>query len=567
MIKQEHVASPEVTALESDDSTSYRLTNVETFHINAPDNDVHQPTNLLTAHEDIFSQLRDVDELGDKIIAVEEGAFVPEVSELSESTAEDAPRVSRTKRMLGKLAAGLSGLKRSTSSVASFAGEKASDAATYAGTKTLLAYSGASNLAQKGFGAYRKPLDKMEANKDDGKGKRAVKLLGRSAYRVAIAGGLAAGLLLTKNVAEAANITVNGHQGGASNSFNDTIAHSSIGHGEKNVPVRWSAEMGDLPIFPNDQLSTLESTNEGAMRIAETVAQNPGKNTLLGYSEGGIALAKYLQDNPDYLSKGNEAIFVGSPYVPGQEMGEHPFLKMVSPFLPDTAKVLEYQTPGGENVLHVVREDDFVKLKDNPFGMLAALDPKGHTYSPADISGNTPHVMIHNTDGSSTRIITETSTKLADGSNAKSGISAALVENNNMYVSRKADNFFEELDGDPLSGNVDMQKVASTGAIAAEEALPGAGAVINNIVNTPGVTEGLQQAADTYMQTQDTVLGGFSEGMQSNPQVAQVVENFTQQAAPMFEQAAPAIHEAVNNFVPPAQQGAVNNFLGQFGVK
>ncbi|MBH2007035.1 hypothetical protein I8H83_00330 [Candidatus Saccharibacteria bacterium] len=555
MNKQEQVASPEAV-LENDNPTSYRLTNVETFHINAPDSDVHQPTNLLTAHEDIFSQLRDVDELGDKIIAVEEGTYVPEAPELSEVTAEEAPRVSRTKRLLGKLATGLSGLKRSVSNVA-----------TYAGAKTILAYSGVGSAVQKGFNMYSKPLDKMEANEDDSKSKRAIKFLGRSAYRVAVAGGFAAGMLLTKNVAEAANITVNGHNGGASDAFNNTIAGSNIGAGKENVPVRWSAEMGDLPIFPNEQLSTFESTNEGALRIAEVVAQNPGEKTLLSYSEGTIATAKFLQDNPDFLANGNSAVFVGGPFIPGQELGEHPFMKLIAPLVPETSKVLEYQTPGGENVLHIVREDDFVKLKDNPFGMLAALDPRGHAYSPDDISGNTPHVMIHNADGSSTRIITETSTKLADGSNAKSGISAALVENNNLYVSRKADDFFEELDGDPLSGNVDMQKVVSTGAVAAEEALPGAGAVINNIVNTPGVTEGLQQAADTYMQAQDTMLSGFAEGIQSNPQVAQAVENFTQQAAPMIEQVAPAIQEAVNNFVPPAQQGAVNNFLGQFGVK
>jgi hypothetical protein len=504
------------------------------------------------------------------------------------SNEEQAPRVSPTKRALGRLATGLSGFKRSIAD--SYVGQSASSAFGFAGAKTGMAMGAVAGVAQKGFAAYRKPLDKMEAKKDDSKSKRFAKLMGRSAYRIAVAGGVAGLAYTTKNVAEAANITVNGHQGGASNAFNDTIAHSDIGRGEKNVPVRWSAEMGDLPIFPEDKLSTLESTDEGARRIAEIVAQNPGKNTLIGYSEGGIAIAKFLQDNPDYLAQGNEVVFVGSPYVPGQRMGDHAFLELVKPLLPDTAKTLEYQTPGGQNVTHIVREDDFVKLKDNPIGMLAALDPKGHYYSPADISGNTPHITVRNADGSTSMILTETHTKLADGSNAKSGISAALVDNNNMYVSRKADNFFEALDGEPLSGKINAGEVTRTGAAAAEEVLvsnginPDHARVVKDVIGrVPAepiqkLFDGVSDLPGALASNMPSGNGGTTGGGQ--PNLNQIVDTFTggQNSAPaapvqqfqqpiqqMTEQIAPVMKQfeaAAPQLAPQIQQG-----LGQLGIR
>ena len=505
---------------------------------------------------------------------------------------EQAPRASSTKRALGKLATRLSGFKQTITD--SYVGQSVSNAAGYAGVKTGMAFGAVAGVAQKGFAAYRKPLDKMEAKKDDSRSKKIAKFMGRSAYRTAVAGGFIGLAFTTKNVAEAANITVNGHQGGASNAFNDTIAHSDIGRGEKNAPVRWSAEMGDLPIFPEDKLSTLESTDEGARRIAEVVAQNPGKNTLLGYSEGGMALAKFLQDNPDYLAKGNEVVFVGSPYVPGQRMGDHAFLELVKPLLPDTAKTLEYQTPGGQNVTHIVREDDFVKLKDNPIGMLAALDPKGHYYSPADISGNTPHVTVRNADGSTSMILTETHTKLADGSNAKSGISAALVDNNNLYVSRKADNFFEALDGEPLSGKINAGDVTRTGAAAAEEVLVSNGinpdhartvkdviervpaqpiqALFDGVSDLPGALASNMPSgnggATGGQPNLNQIVDTFTGGQNSAPAPAAPVQQFQQPVQQMAEQIAPVVKQfeaAAPQLAPQIQQG--KDLLGQFGVR
>lgn len=529
-------------------------------------------------------------------------AMYRELNALRQSNAEEAsneeqaPRVSPTKRALGRLATGLSGFKRSIAD--SYVGQSAADTASYAGARfglaTMSASEKAMSVVDKAKGTYSRISEKLDVNEKDSARTRVAKRLGKWGLKASVGVGVIAGVtaatLLTKNVAEAANITVNGHQGGASNAFNDTIAHSDIGRGEKNVPVRWSAEMGDLPIFPEDKLSTLESTDEGARRIAEVVAQNPGKNTLLGYSEGGMALAKFLQDNPDYLAKGNEVVFVGSPYVPGQRMGDHAFLELVKPLLPDTAKTLEYQTPGGQNVTHIVREDDFVKLKDNPIGMLAALDPKGHYYSPADISGNTPHITVRNADGSTSMILTETHTKLADGSNAKSGISAALVDNNNMYVSRKADNFFEALDGEPLSGKINAGEVTRTGAAAAEEVLvsnginPDHARVVKDVIGrVPAepiqkLFDGVSDLPGALASNMPSGNGGTTGGGQ--PNLNQIVDTFTggQNSAPaapvqqfqqpiqqMAEQIAPVVKQfeaAAPQLAPQIQQG-----LGQLGIR
>lgn len=543
MIKQEQLTVPLATEPTAT-SGIYSLKNTETFHIGSPEGDELRIPGTANTFDDIVAHsLADVDSAGDEIIAARERSGV--------QTVESKEKLSLRKRIGAKLGAFASHID-SVTAVAS-----------------MKVMTGAFSGAQRAYGAYRAPLDKMEAKDGDNKAKKVGKFMGRAAYRLVVGAGIATASLMTKNMADAANITINGHNGGASNAFNDTVAHSTIGAGKKNAPVHWTAEMGDLPFFSGENLSTLDSTNEGAARIAEVVAQNPGKNTLLGYSEGSIALVKFLQDNPNYLKDGNSAVFVGTPYLPGARMKDNSFVDALSQLVPDTSRVLDYKTPGGENVTYIVGEDDFVKLKENPIGMLASLDPKGHVYTSADLSGQTPHITIHNADGSTSHILTETHTKLADGKNAKSGISAALVENNGMYVSRKADNFFEAADGDPLTGNVNMKDVVSTGAAAADEALPGSGAVINQFASTPGVTEGLQQAADTYMSTQSNVVGSFAETIQNNPQVSQVVE----QAVPMVQQAAQNIAPQVNDAANAVQQAApqftpqINQVKGFFGIK
>lgn len=403
----------------------------------------------------------------------------------------------------------------------------------------------------KASDVYMTPLHKMEKDKTLDRKTRAKRFIGRWAYRSAIATTAVVGLQFAKMVggdAHAAIFSINGHGGGSSNAFNDVVNNSTIAQGERSTPVHWSAEMGDgalKALFPNDELPTHQSGVEGAQRISEAIGNNPQGDTLVGYSQGTMASVEYLRANPEYLEN-NGAILVGGPYTPDRRLADNPLYKLVAPLVPETSKVLEYESPAGESVLYIVNEDDPVWLKNgNPVGILAGvLDPNSHAYTSADLSGQTPHIVIHNEDGSTSHILTETKTRLADGSMAKSGISAGITHHTDYEVSRKADNFFEALDGDPVTGRTNVAEVVDAAGPAAQEMLAYHGVnpqhadmIGQAISNLP--VEPLQKIADQVLDIPNRV----AEAAQTQvPAPAPAVAETTWQPAP-----APA-----STWTPPA---------------
>lgn len=440
-------------------------------------------------------------------------------------------------------------------------GRKIGSFITRANIAITLAPSTVANGAKKAYAAYQKPLDKMKAKESDSRTKRSAKFIGRQAYRGVVGTGLlVAGAATSRGVAEAANITVNGHTGGMSNAFNDTVANSSMGKGQKNIPIRWSSEMGGL--FPNEDKTSNQSVAEAVQTIDRTNKNNPGGNRFIGYSQGTLPLVEYFENHE--LKPDDQLVLVGGPYTPGQRLSDNPLVKIIEPAMKGLDINISQDTPDGKNVLYIVSQNDLVNLsknnKNNPGDIInriaGTVGADGHGYSSAELSGNTPHTVTTNPDGSTTWTLTQSKIKMADGKNAQSGIAAALA-NNGIAVNSKDDAFFQSIRGDD-AGNWDTQQVVATGAEALNQHAPGAGDAVQQLYNTPGVQETVQQVADTYMDTQNNIIETVATVVQDNPQLSQAAEQAAPAVAQIVEHTAPAVQQAVKQAAP---------VLGQFGIK
>lgn len=569
MIKQEQVASPAASALESDDSTSYRLTNVETFHINTPDNDVHQPTNLLTAHDDIFSQLRDVDELGDKIIAAEEGTYVPEASELSESTAEEAPRVSRTKRMLGKLAAGLSGLKESASNVASYAGAKF-------GLATMDASEKAISFTDKVKGNYTSVSEKMDLDEKDSRKMRIAKRMGRVGLKLGVGVGVLAGAAAVYGGYRATAATID-HivvPGTGSAPDHNVIAGNKLTLGY---------EAGAAPFVGETPYNV--SVGSGVQKLIDTIHNTGGGHkTLEGYSQGADVVREAVsklspaEQNQLVLNLGGDpsgekgVLTLAHDSPQGQLMGMLGFdtsplkntggatvneVRVSNDIMADAtytiadAKVFNAALEQGDMVsaLRMLANtgEKAGGYATTHAGALEVLPQDRATYNPAN-PGNATVITERTANGTLTTI----------NPNVTAG-EGLLAKYTGVRLTPEARQAYEAV----LNPNVSNEQVIQEVTDAVQE----------GVANTPWLPPEAQQGINSVVEGISGAMGQAAPAPQNNAAPAPVWNApaaAPAPAAPMQEfiqQAAPAVQEAVKTFVPPAQQGAVNNFLGQFGVK
>lgn len=567
MIKQEQVTVSEAPVLESDTTTSYRLTNVETFHINAPNNDVHQPNDLLTAHDDIFSQLSDLDELGDKIIAVEEGTYVPEAAEASEPAEEKAPQVSRTKRVLGRFATKLSGLKQS-----------ASNAANYAGAKFGIATQTAAGTVGSGIGTakrvYKNGMEKMSEDEEDSRKGRIAKRMGRAAMKVGLGVGIIAGAAAAyggyraaagtidhivvpgtgsapdHNIIQGNSVTL-GYEAGAAPLVGETPYNMSVGSGVQKL----------LDTFHNTGggSKTLEGYSQGADVVREAVSKmSPQEQSQLilklgGDPSGEKGILTLAHDSPQGQLMG----LLGFDTSPLKDTGGATVneIRVTNDIMADAS----YTVADAKQFNSAVESGDIV----GALRMLANTGEKGGGYAtthsgllqvlPQDRVSYNP-----NNPGNAT-VMTE---RTADGTlttinpNVTAG-EGLLANYTGIRLTPEAREAYEAV----VNPNVSNEQVVQEVVDAVQEG------VSNTTWLPPEVRQGFNGVVDG--------MSGMMDQSAPAPQNAAPAPVWNAPAAPaaaapvqeFIQQAAPAVQEAVKTFVPPAQQGAVNNFLGQFGIK
>ncbi len=563
MIKQEQVAVSEAPVLESDTTTSYRLTNVETFHINAPNNDVHQPNDLLTAHDDIFSQLSDLDDLGDKIIAVEEGTYVPEVAEASEPAEEKAPRVSRTKRILGRFATKLSGLK-----------ESASNAANYVGAQFSMATQGATDTLSSGIGAatnvYKSSMEKTSVKEKDSRKKRIAKRVGRTGLVVGgavsvLAGGAAVaygasriehivvpgtGSAPDHNIIQGNSVTL-GYEAGAAPLVGETPYNMSVGSGVQKL----------LDTFHNTGggSKTLEGYSQGADVVREAVSKmSPQEQSQLilklgGDPSGEKGILTLAHDSPQGQLMG----LLGFDTSPLKDTGGATVneMRVSNDIMADAS----YTIADAKQFNSAVESGDMIgalRMLANTgekgggyatthSGLLQVLPQDRAIYNPAN-PGNASVVTERTADG--------TLTTITPNVTAGEGL---LANYTGIRLTPEAREAYEAV----VNPNVSNEQVVQEVVDAVQEG------VSNTTWLPPEVRQGFNGVVDG--------MSGMMDQSTPAPQNAAPAQVWNAPAAPaaaapvqeFIQQAAPAVQEAVKTFVPPAQQGAVNNFLGQFGIK
>ena len=447
-----------------------------------------------------------------------------------------------------------------------------------AGAQVLKAYSGINHLG----GLKKKYDDRMERlrsdKETDSRATRAKKWMGRVATRATVGVGAVAGVTVgavaahyghdvtqTHDVVESFHNTANviygiGGNGSGGNGYITRIAENShLGKGRTSVLVtneKGSMEMAGL--VPGQTKDTASSTTEAAEKVAQSISKKAeGSDVIIGHSEGTIAIAEYFQDNE--LDPNDYVVSVGGPYTPSQRISDNALFRIVAPAAREIGINVEQDMPGGENVMYIINKNDLVGISENgannPGDILnraaATIFADGHNYTSGDIDGKTPHIDVQNEDGSITRYITASDYLATDGSHIESGVGAAMAANG-MHVTPEQDDFFQATRGDE-NGNWDMQEVADTGSVLAEQAAPGTGQIVHDTLSTPEA----QVVADTYMETQTQFVEEVATVVETNP----VVEESVAQVGQVWQEVAesPAFEPIYNSVV----SGDWNNVVDQ----
>lgn len=348
-------------------------------------------------------------------------------------------------------------------------------------------------------------------------------------------------------------LTVDGH-GSSPNpkpgeGLGGTVQRSKYGPNVETLkgPHDW----GD--IFGNEKHTVLENAKINSGRIAEAMANHDPNDPIIGYSQGSIDTVQYLVDHPNHKGP---VVLMGTPFgidgVPGRGgMSDEVWFEAVKKAVPDTYEVLRNRPPNGENVTIIIRQHDAAGgLGKNPFGWAArALDKNMHAYSPQDLNGETPRVTIHGKNGETMHILTETMTRNPlTGENFKSGTGAGLHQHG-FAVSKKGDAALDALEGRPTDGKIDGVQTRKALIDAANEAAPGTGKVLGDVVS-PDIAQGLAQTANTGMDQGGQIV----ETIAASP----AVQEGMRAAAPVIQATTAAIHGGQ----PPEKVVAniVNNF-------
>ena len=450
----------------------------------------------------------------------------------------------------------------------------------FVNTKVLGLYDRATTAPGNAARKYRERMDNLRSDKEtDTRRTRTKKWLGRMATRSAVAGaavtataGVAATALFTKDyatthsVAESFSNTANtignvysfGGNGSGGNSYlHDLAKRTGLSNGRGDTLItsgRGDIEMGG--VVPGQQTPANESNANMANRAAEAVAQNgDGSDVFIGHSQGTMAIAEYFQDNE--LAPDDKVVMIGGPYTPGQRLSENDLFKMIKPMAETAGVELDQEMPGGDNVLYVMNRNDLVGLstngKNNPGDILnrivGTVAGDGHNYSAADIDGTTAHKDVVNEDGSITRIILNSDYVATNGTPIESGIGEGLAKNN-IPVTAEQDDFYESIRGEE-DGRWDMQEVADTGSVLAEQSMPGSGQVVHDALSAPEA----QVVADTYMGTQEQFFSEAAQVVESNP----VVQDAQTQVAEVWTDVAQSVPpEVVDQGIQMAQDFANN---------